>query len=56
MKEAQSYTKGTTNFLKECLKEVCENSKIVTFYVESLHMSLPHNLDIKTINHYLTNY
>ena len=57
IKEVKSYPKDSTHFFfNKCQPDVCDNTKNITFDLVSLYTKIPHNLGIKAINHYLTNY
>ena len=49
----KSYIKDSIHFLNKWKREVTENTTLVTFDVCSLYTSIPHNLGVEAIKHFL---
>ena len=55
-KDIKSYIKDTKDFLQKIPENIEDNSILVTFDVENLYSSIPHDLDLEAIDFWLSKY
>ena len=56
IEKVKSYVRDDIDFLKSIPESVPQNTLLVTFHVVSLYTNISHDLGLKAIDRWLTNY